>query len=378
MDDTTRIRTHFDIEFNGQAREYFRIWIVNLLLSIVTLGIYSAWAKVRNNQYFYGNTYLDGSSFEYTAEPMNILKGRILAVGFLAIYQAISYFYPQLAGFALIVGVLLAPCVVVLALRFRMRYSRWRGVHFNFHTNYKKAYLLFFPVVIYVAITALLPFYFGINQEEIENMGGEGGIPESMVNYFIALGSLVGFAALLFPWWQRNYYNFIASHTAFGKQKFHFLGMSLEFYAIYIAAFGIFLGGLFGVGLISGIAAVFLKEAATPIIIASFMLPYAMAAAYIQTARTNTIYNNLNLGDICFISELKFKTMTYLYVTNTLAILLTLGLAIPWAKIRVAKYRAETMRLYADGFDDFSAFLSDQENARGEGVSDIFGWDVGF
>src|SRR3954471_6399831 len=44
--------------FSGKGGEYFKIWIVNILLSIVTLGIYSAWAKVRNKQYFYGNTQL--------------------------------------------------------------------------------------------------------------------------------------------------------------------------------------------------------------------------------------------------------------------------------------------------------------------------------
>lgn len=40
------------ITFSATGSEYFRIWIVNLLLSIVTLGIYSAWAKVRRNRYF--------------------------------------------------------------------------------------------------------------------------------------------------------------------------------------------------------------------------------------------------------------------------------------------------------------------------------------
>ncbi|RYZ95608.1 MAG: DUF898 family protein, partial [Proteobacteria bacterium] len=32
------------LEFRGQAGEFFRIWIVNTLLTILTLGIYSAWA----------------------------------------------------------------------------------------------------------------------------------------------------------------------------------------------------------------------------------------------------------------------------------------------------------------------------------------------
>ena len=39
--------TDYPVRFVGTGSEYFRIWIVNLLLTIVTLGIYSAWAKVR-------------------------------------------------------------------------------------------------------------------------------------------------------------------------------------------------------------------------------------------------------------------------------------------------------------------------------------------
>jgi uncharacterized membrane protein YjgN (DUF898 family) len=56
------------LRFTGQAGEYFRIWIVNVCLSIVTLGIYSAWAKVRRKRYFYGNTLLKDAAFEYLAD----------------------------------------------------------------------------------------------------------------------------------------------------------------------------------------------------------------------------------------------------------------------------------------------------------------------
>lgn len=52
-------------EFTGNGAEYFRIWIVNLVLTILTLGIYSAWAKVRHNRYFYGNTRMGVAAFEY-------------------------------------------------------------------------------------------------------------------------------------------------------------------------------------------------------------------------------------------------------------------------------------------------------------------------
>jgi len=66
--------------FSGSGAEYFRIWIVNLLLTVVTLGIYSAWAKTRRLQYFYRNTRLADASFDFRGDPKAILRGRILAV----------------------------------------------------------------------------------------------------------------------------------------------------------------------------------------------------------------------------------------------------------------------------------------------------------
>ncbi|MEN8247124.1 MAG: DUF898 family protein, partial [Thermodesulfobacteriota bacterium] len=76
-------------EFTGSGREYFKIWIVNILLSIITLGIYSAWAKVRRKQYLYGNTRLKGAAFEYLADPVKILKGRLFIIGFFVLSYAV-------------------------------------------------------------------------------------------------------------------------------------------------------------------------------------------------------------------------------------------------------------------------------------------------
>jgi uncharacterized membrane protein YjgN (DUF898 family) len=63
--------------FSGTRREYFGIWIVNILLTVLTLGIYSAWAKVRRMHYFYRNTRLAGASFDYhpaTSERLQQLE----------------------------------------------------------------------------------------------------------------------------------------------------------------------------------------------------------------------------------------------------------------------------------------------------------------
>jgi uncharacterized protein DUF898 len=80
--------------FTGTGGEYFRIWIVNVMLSVVTLGIYSAWAKVRRLQYFYRHTRISSTSFDYHGKPLALLKGRILASCLFGGYYAASAISP--------------------------------------------------------------------------------------------------------------------------------------------------------------------------------------------------------------------------------------------------------------------------------------------
>jgi uncharacterized membrane protein YjgN (DUF898 family) len=68
------------IVFTGDAREYFRIWVVNTLLTLATLGVYLAWAKVRRKRYFYGHTRVLGHAFDYTARPSGLLVGNIVVL----------------------------------------------------------------------------------------------------------------------------------------------------------------------------------------------------------------------------------------------------------------------------------------------------------
>src|ERR1700722_353561 len=75
------------LHFTGSGAEYFGIWIVNLLLTIVTLGIYSAWAKVRRLKYFYRHTEVAGSGFDFHGSPIRILVGRVLALVMLIAYN---------------------------------------------------------------------------------------------------------------------------------------------------------------------------------------------------------------------------------------------------------------------------------------------------
>ncbi|MBU1775814.1 MAG: DUF898 domain-containing protein, partial [Gammaproteobacteria bacterium] len=163
---------HRSFEFTGNGWEYFKIWIVNLLLSILTLGIYSAWAKVRRLQYFYRNTRIDGGSFDYHGQPKAILKGRLIAFGLLFGYNTALEFNPILG---LVIGLVLAvvmPWLLMRSLQFKLYNSSYRGLRFGFAGDTRGAYraFLLFPMLAGMTIYLLAPLaHQRIKQYQFEN-----------------------------------------------------------------------------------------------------------------------------------------------------------------------------------------------------------------
>jgi uncharacterized membrane protein YjgN (DUF898 family) len=127
------------IEFRGSPREYFRIWIVNLCLTLLTLGIFSAWAKVRKKRYFYSHTTLDGTPFQYLGQPIPIFRGRIIAAAGFLTYYASRHFFTSLLPYVFVVGTVLAPWVLVRSAAFNARYSAFRNMTFHFDGGYRDA-----------------------------------------------------------------------------------------------------------------------------------------------------------------------------------------------------------------------------------------------
>ena len=322
---------HHAFEFTGKAGEYFRIWIVNLGLTIVTLGIYSAWAKVRTNRYLYGSTKVAGSSFSYLADPVTILKGRIIAFLVLISLSLTSSYYPQIYIGLSIAVFFLMPWVIVRSLMFTARNSSWRNVRFRFTGGYGRAFLNFM----------LLP----------------------MVT-FITLG-------LAFPWVIKRQKAWLAEHHAFGSESFLQTLRAGSFYKIYLAAIGWF---------IAASILTFLVEYALGPFVAMFLGPLAYLLAYsLVRARTvNLVFNNITLAGNSFESRLEFKRLAFIYLTNALAILFSLGLAIPWAMMRTRRYRALcTTLVAADDLDGFVDASQRDGSALGEEMGDVFDIAVG-
>ncbi len=158
--DRESLPTRLAFVFTGKGEEYFKIWIVNVFLTIVTLGIFSAWAKVRTKRYFYGNTFIDNASFEYLADPIKILKGRLIAAAFFIVYAVSDYVSIELGLACFAILIFATPWIVMKAARFRNRNSAWRGIRFSFEGNLVGAAMsyLVWPFVAIVSLGFLSPF----------------------------------------------------------------------------------------------------------------------------------------------------------------------------------------------------------------------------
>ncbi|HRQ66703.1 MAG TPA: YjgN family protein [Xanthomonadaceae bacterium] len=342
----TRANEH-RFRFSGTTEEYFRIWIVNVALSILSLGVYSAWATVRTRRWFYAHTWVGDAPFDYRARPLPILIGRGIAFVLLVTYFLSEYFLADWSLLVLLGIFCLVPALVVRGLRFRARYSVWRGVSFQFLGAYRDAYLRY------------------------------------LLAYLLLLPTL-GLMMPMIKAWQKEY---LVRHHRFGGWWFKCEPLGSGFFGIY--AVGIGLGIVLFVAFIMAMMAVSMaiyaggeesegaRTIALPLLALLFYVGLLLIGVFISTRVTNTVYNNTELGPFTFRSSLRARRMAYLYVTNTLAMVASFGLAIPWAKVRLARYRAECLTLL--GPADFDRFLSqhaDDELATGAELADAFGVDI--
>lgn len=338
------------VEFNGKGFEYFKIWIVNIFLTIITLGIYSAWAKVRNKQYFYGNTLIEGSSFQYTAKPIAILKGRIIAFVALAIYSGVNQYNPIIGGVLFIILMGFLPWIIIRSLSFNARNSVFRNVRFDFNAN------VFEAVKAFILWPILVPFSLGF--------------------------------ALPFVWYKQG--QFFISNSAFGTKNFEFSASAKDYYLIFFKLILVLIASMFMFAVIFGGAAYLIGGAeilndptATsqlflgPLIGIFTLLFYLFIFAYMATSLGNLYFNATTLGQHGFQMNLQTKNMTWLYFSNTIGIILSLGLFVPWAKVRTTRYRTQCLRLdLLGGLDHFVNAELQNVSALGEQVGEVFDMDV--
>ena len=95
------------------------------------------------------------------------------------------------------------------------------------------------------------------------------------------------------------------------------------------------------------------------------------------TMTQNLIWSNTRLGEHQFTSNMKLGKVIFIMLTNLIGVICTVGLFIPFAHIRTLKYRLESMTLIPkDNLDNFVAHEQQQTSATGEGMADLFDFDI--
>ncbi len=358
-------RMHHQFTFTGDESEYFGIWIVNLLLSIVTLGIYSPWAKVRRKRYFYGHTWVADSNFEYHGNPIAILKGRIIALLALALYSGAGYYSPKTAQGVLVILALLAPWLIARSMAFNAFNSSYREIRFHFKASYQDIFKAIWPFIVMAIVLFFLPQY----RPEEKRM------PSAIEWVVIFLPMLL--VLLVYPYIMGAIKRLQVNHSSYGNAPLAISATIGQFYKLYFIAFAIALGGVIVLGVTIAIL-VFIPIIGWMAIPFVYLFFGALYTGYLRSRVTNLTFNSTTLGDgVKFISIMTPMSLAKIYFVNLVVISFSLGLMIPWAAVRVARYRASVMVLESAGdLDTFVAEVGQQVAATGEEMGEFFDVDL--
>lgn len=335
-----------------------------MFLTVLTLGIYSAWAKVRRLRYFYGHTWVAGSNFEYHGQPIAILKGRLIAAALFSIYWAASHFIPRLGTAILLILMLVAPWFIARSLMFNARSSSYRNIRFGFRAEYLDVLKAIWPVLLVPISILLLP---EIDYEQTK---------ASASDLWIAFIPSLVFAAV-YPYVFGSLKRLHVGRSRYGKTPF-FIDVEISsFYLIWVQALGIFIVALMSIPAMM-IPALFVPFLGPLILFVLYMFVWSAIVAYTKAHTANLVFHSSGLGPrLTFGSTLSAWKLARIYFVNAVAIIFTLGLLIPWAVIRVARYRAEQLKLASDGpLEDHLAEMSRDVAATGEELGEMFDVDL--
>jgi uncharacterized membrane protein YjgN (DUF898 family) len=340
------------LHFTGSGAEYFGIWIVNLLLTIVTLGIYSAWAKVRRLKYFYRHTEVAGSSFDFHGSPTRILIGRVIALGMLFAYNYSVRLQSALTIVVLAAIAFVMPWLLRNSFRFRLYNTSWRGTRFHFRGTVARAYRVF------------------------------------LLNGFLALITLYVMA----PFMHQRLKAYQHDNSWFGRTRCSFHARAGQFYLIYllllatIVVFWLVIG-FSGIG--SALASLFQAQrhgghsnpqAVFKVMAILYGVVILMAVSIgpvFHALITNLIWNNTRLGEHRIECNMSPLILIWITASNFVLVAVTLGLFIPWAMVRLARFQLESVRLLpASDLQEFVAAEPETIGAVGEEAASAFDFDI--
>ncbi|WP_431100583.1 YjgN family protein [Roseateles noduli] len=370
-----------EIQFTGSGSEYFRIWIVNLLLTIVTASLYWPFAKARRIRYFYANTLVDGHALTFHGDPWKMFRGHVLLLVLMGTYSAAGHFSPMAGLVAFVVMAAIWPALWRAGMQFRLGNTAWRGLRLGFTGTLKGAYAPALPIWILSGVVLAA-----------QAVGGPAGLPVNGKPRFGTVELLVLLAvlgmALVMPWivaaakrYQHNGYRIAAQQgeLRLGAGSVYWLCLKGAGIGLAVVVAGMLAAmAVVGASALSGSKVVIMISTFVSFGL-TYLLLFALVGPFFTARFQNLLWNRTTTDDLSFTSQLRFGALAGLTLKNWLLTAVTLGLYRPFAAVHTARMRLEAVSLTMDG--DPETWVAGQESASqdaaGELAGDFFGIDMG-
>ncbi len=304
------------LTFHGSAGTLFGIHTVNILLTLVTLGFYRFWGKVKIRRYILSQTAFEGDRFGYHGTGKELLLGFVKALLFVGLPIAALSWAGQLTEDTLIqVGARLLtsslvmvfiPIAIVGARRYRLSRTSWRGIRFSFR-----------------------------------------GRTRAFVKLFVRGWLLSGLTlSLYYPFFETNRHGFLVSHSYFGQRRLRFDGRGRDLFGSYLLALLLLLPTL------------------------------GFYWFWFQAKKARYYWEHTAFETARFRSTVTGRLVMNLTLSNVLLLLVTLGFAWPWVLVRSMRFAFAYVTI--DGPLDLDGIVQEPQaaSATGDALSNFFGADV--
>lgn len=385
------------LRFTGSGGGYFRVWIVNVLLSILTLGLYTPWARRRTAQYFYGHSLVAGSALEFTAQQRRMVVGFIAVALLTLAYKLAAQTGQDLAvGLLLLGGALLSPLIWGSAMRFRLGNTRWRGVRLAFNASWREVYLASWPVFALALVVLAVGVGLQLLAPDMPDEGRRLPIVTAPMWGLVALGLVL--AVLCVIRLEYNYRSLLVRRASVGQEAGRLKLRYRDFVWLWLATLAVFivsalvlsavlaavLGGSWAllksmVPAQAGVGAVLLIVAAMVLGLLLLVLATAPARAYREAALFRLTWNHTGVSGIArFKCNLGAGSFVLLRLRNALLTLLTLGLYRPFARVSEYRMKLQSVTVHVKGGVDQVAgrLVRQQAGGIGDALADAAGLDL--
>lgn len=347
--------------FEGSWREYAPIAFTNLLLTIVTLGIYRFWATTRTRRYLWSNTRFIDDRLEWTGTGKELLLGFLMVL----LLMGLPFLFLQFGAQALVLrghaglaaGLTMAAAFTIFyltgvarfrALRYRFSRTWWHGIRggaddsgFGFGLQY-----MWRTIVSYIPLGLLIPW--------------------SMVSLWNRRMNAMSFGS----------HSFVAVGRArpLMKRFLLFYLAPLLFVVIGVAMAGTFGGAIGGVWVTSSFPPLLRILSFIVIFVGVYALLGLIALTYYAAFLRETI-GNLTLAGLEFSFEASTDDWLALFFGDIALVVCTLGIGSIFLQYRHWKFFITHMNATGEIFTDELTQSQTKTSPHGEGLLDAL--DVG-